>query len=203
MNNVDMLNRYTVFLNILQRELTRMFDEQKEFIKCQEGCSACCEYGEYPFSELEFDYLMKGYKGLSQEEKETVKNNIMREISKKETSTEQAFMYCCPFLINKRCSVYENRGIICRTFGLLAEHSDGSYTMPFCHEQGLNYSQVYDEETKTIVQEKNGIKLSMTEPKAYRITRDTIQNLSIARDLGIDWGKSKTLLDFVIEYDLI
>ena len=106
-------------------------------------------------------------------------------------------MHKCPFLIDKRCSVYKNRGIICRTFGLLCEHNDGRLTIPFCHEYGLNYAQLYDKELGQLIDERDGIKLSKTEPAAFRIERDNIMNLSIAKNLNIVWGDSKTMIDFI------
>ena len=112
-------------------------------------------------------------------------------------------MYDCPFLIEHRCSVYENRGIICRTFGLLCEHADGKLTMPFCHEYGLNYSAVYNKEKGQIITtDKDGNKLCETEPKAFRIQRPHVMNLTVAKDLDIDWGESKTLIDFLNESNI-
>ena len=54
-----MLARYEKFLEKFDKRLSRYFEEQCEFIKCKMGCSACCEVGEYPFSRLEAEYLMK------------------------------------------------------------------------------------------------------------------------------------------------
>ena len=115
----------------------------------------------------------------------------------KSKNTDKIFMHKCPFLIDKRCSVYQNRGIICRTFGLLCEHNDGRLTIPFCHEYGLNYAQLYDKELGQLIDERDGIKLSKTEPAAFRIERDNIMNLSIAKNLNIVWGDSKTMIDFI------
>lgn len=199
MTEFNLEKRYQIFIHTLNKELERMFLNQSEFIKCKEGCSYCCERGEYPFSEIEFQYLMEGYKQLPEEIKTTIKNNIKSINEQKNTNTEKIFMYKCPFLIYNRCSVYKNRGIICRTFGLLCEHEDEHLTIPFCHEKGLNYNKVYDKDLGQIVTEKNGQMLSKTEPKAYRISRKSIMNLSIARNLNIEWGESKTLLDFLNE----
>ena len=202
MTENDLKTRYETFLNLLMGELNRMFDEQSEFIKCKEGCSYCCEKGEYPFSELEFYYLLDEYETLSEDTKNIIKENIKKVNMLKQEHKDGRFMYDCPFLVNKRCSVYNNRGIICRTFGLLCEHDDGRLTMPFCQSHGLNYSNVFDEELNQIVYEKDGVMLTKTEPKAYRISRDNIMNLSTAKRLNIEWGKSKTLIDFINECDI-
>ena len=192
--------RYEIFLGMLMKELNRMFSNQTDFIKCKEGCSYCCEKGEYPFSQIEFEYLMKGYEALPEEIKTTIKENITKINNEREQNKSENFMYECPFLINKRCSVYENRGIICRTFGLLCEHDDGRYTIPFCHEMGLNYSNVYDKDLGQISEELSA--KYETEPSAYRISRNTIQNLSIAKNLNIEWGESKSLIDYLNEANL-
>lgn len=197
MPDFSLKKRYEIFLYTLNKELQKMFDNQSEFIKCKEGCSYCCEKGEYPFSELEFNYLIDGYKQLDENTKKIIKENIKTINEEKKQNTEKIFMHKCPFLINKRCSVYNNRGIICRTFGLLCEHNDGRLTIPFCHEYGLNYAQLYDKELGQLIDERDGIKLSKTEPAAYRIERDNIMNLSIAKNLNIVWGDSKTMLDFI------
>lgn len=197
MPDFSLKKRYEIFLYTLNKELQKMFDNQAEFIKCKEGCSYCCEKGEYPFSELEFNYLIEGYKQLDSNTKKIIKENIKQINKEKSENTDKIFMHKCPFLIDKRCSVYNNRGIICRTFGLLCEHNDGRLTIPFCHEYGLNYAQLYDKELGQLIDERDGIKLSKTEPAAFRIERDNIMNLSIAKNLNIVWGDSKTMIDFI------
>ena len=197
MPDYSLKKRYEIFLYTLNKELQKMFDNQAEFIKCKEGCSYCCEKGEYPFSELEFNYLIEGYKQLDSNTKKIIKENIKQINKEKSKNTDKIFMHKCPFLIDKRCSVYQNRGIICRTFGLLCEHNDGRLTIPFCHEYGLNYAQLYDKELGQLIDERDGIKLSKTEPAAFRIERDNIMNLSITKNLNIVWGDSKTMIDFI------
>ncbi len=197
MPDYSLKKRYEIFLYTLNKELQKMFDNQAEFIKCKEGCSYCCEKGEYPFSELEFNYLIEGYKQLDSNTKKIIKENIKQINKEKSKNTDKIFMHKCPFLIDKRCSIYKNRGIICRTFGLLCEHNDGRLTIPFCHEYGLNYAQLYDKELGQLIDERDGIKLSKTEPAAFRIERDNIMNLSIAKNLNIVWGDSKTMIDFI------
>lgn len=195
--------RYQIFLNLLQKELGKMFSDQSEFIVCKEGCSYCCEQGEYPFSEIEFNYLLEEYKTLAPDIKQQILFNIAKVNEKLSAhKTGKKFMYDCPFLINKRCSVYEHRGIICRTFGLLCEHDDGRLTIPFCHDYGLNYAKVYSQEKGQIITTENGEQLCKTEPKAFKTERTHIQNLSIAKNLNIDWGESKTLIDLLNESNI-
>ncbi len=202
MEEFDLLKRYSIFLHTLNKQLAMMFENQAEYIMCKEGCSYCCEKGEYPFSKLEFDYLLEGYKQLDSETKYKILEKIAKINEEKAVSTDKPFMHECPFLIDKRCSVYEYRGIICRTFGLLCEHDDGRLTMPFCNDLGLNYSKVYDPEVGQITGEKID-ECGGVEPKAYRVSRDNIQNISIAKNLDIEWGESKTMLDCINDSNII
>ena len=78
MPDFSLKKRYEIFLYTLNKELQKMFDNQAEFIKCKEGCSYCCEKGEYPFSELEFNYLIEGYKQLDSNTKKIIKENIIK-----------------------------------------------------------------------------------------------------------------------------
>ena len=197
---MELSERYEVFIKMVTNELGKMFLDQKEFIRCKEGCSYCCESGEYPFSKVEFEYLLKGFNALDNNKKETILNNLKSLNEQKQLSGDEPFMYKCPFLIDSKCSVYQHRGIICRTFGLLVERNDGSFTLPFCYKRGLNYAKVHDDDSNKIIVEKAGKKLADTEPKAYRISRDAIQNLSLAHKLDITWGESKTLLDYMNEF---
>ena len=198
----DLKKRYSSFIDSLTLQLNKMFEDQKEFIKCKKGCAHCCKEGEYPFSKLEIEYLMDGYRKLPKDIKDSVKKNMEKLDIEYSKSEGKQFMYTCPLLVNNECVVYDYRGIICRTFGLLLDHGNEDYTMPFCHELSLNYAAVYDEESGTIVDEKNGVKLCETEPKAYRATRDNIMNISVAKDLDLAWGESKTLYDYLKEYNL-
>lgn len=202
MVDFDLKKRYQIFLHTFGKELERMFREQSEFIMCKEGCSYCCEKGEYPFSELEFSYILDAYKELDRETKFKILENIANVNEKRSKFSGEQFMYDCPFLVYNRCTVYENRGLICRTFGLLVEHDDERLTMPFCQDLGLNYSKVYDRDKGQIVIEKDGTPLCETMPKAYRISREHVLKLSIAKNLDIEWGESKTLIDLINESNI-
>lgn len=65
--------------------------QQIPIMKCVEGCSDCC--GAVPFSDKEW---------------EKVKDRPKR----KEDGS-----LACKFLINNKCSIYEDRPYICRIFG--------------------------------------------------------------------------------------
>ena len=68
-----MLKRYEKFLDEFDKKLEEYFETHKEFISCKKGCSLCCEVGEYPFSQLEAEYLMRGFIELAPEIQKEIK----------------------------------------------------------------------------------------------------------------------------------
>lgn len=124
---------YENFLVDLDKRLSEYFELHKEYIDCCLGCSACCEAGDYPISQIELEYLMQGYATLSDMDKITVQNNI-KNIVKGGT---------CPFLIDKKCSVYSYRPIVCRVHGLAYICHDDVVKVPYCAREGKNYNKVY------------------------------------------------------------
>ena len=127
------LKTYTEFLKELDKTLDTYFEKQSEFICCQKGCSSCCEKGDYPVSELELRYLMLGYSQLDNETKIKIQNNI-KNVQKGEA---------CPFLLNKTCSIYSHRPIICRVHGLAYLCKDNTAKVPYCTKEGKNFAKVY------------------------------------------------------------
>ena len=124
---------YEKFLENLDKRLGQYFELHNEHIKCCLGCSSCCETGDYPLSQIELEYLMQGFTGLSNEDKKIVQNNI-KNIIKGGT---------CPFLINKKCSVYPFRPIICRVHGLAYLCHGDIVKVPYCTNEGKNYTNAY------------------------------------------------------------
>ncbi len=198
------MQTYKKYLDFLDNNILRkFFEQQKDYLCCKDGCSHCCEIGEYPYSLLEFKYLMSGYENLDDKTKNSIHEKIKKIIENKKANNVSTFLYECPFLINKRCCLYEHRGLVCRTHGLLFfvtdEENQTRNKIPSCVKIGLNYSKVYDSQKHMISQElwvKSGI---IQEPLAYNISRDALMNSSIAKDLGLNFGDSKTLIDFLID----
>lgn len=196
-----MIEKYEKYIELIgNRLLQKYFEQQKEYIHCKEGCSHCCESGQYPFSRVELQYLMLGYNLLSNHEKDIIQKNIERVKEEQEKFDGDVFMHECPFLINKKCSVYNHRGIICRTHGLLffikSENGEIRNKIPNCVHLGLNYSSVYDAEKKMISQElweASGIK---EEPVAYNLSLKALMQNGITEELGLDFGESKALIDW-------
>ena len=84
---------------------------------------------------------MSGYLKLSPELKKQIRDNIKR------LKSENPKYYQCPFLINRLCSVYKYRGIVCRTHGLAwYDEDENKIKLPYCVNIGLNYSKVFDRE---------------------------------------------------------
>lgn len=109
------------------------FEAHKEFICCKAGCSSCCEKGDYPVTEEELKQIMLGYSALDNESKIRVQNNIK--------TMERGG--ACPFLLDKLCSIYPYRPMICRIHGLAYLTKNNVVKVPYCANEGKNYSKVY------------------------------------------------------------
>ncbi|MCQ2744554.1 MAG: YkgJ family cysteine cluster protein [bacterium] len=198
--NIERLTTYKKYLNTIQALINKYFEEQKDYIFCKKGCSHCCEKGCYPYSEIEFLYLYLGFLSLSV----TEKIEISKRVEKLKTECEESklehdkFMYRCPFLRDTgECSVYDYRGLICRNFGIMHINLNNQITMPFCEDLGLNYSNVYNDETKKFDYEKvkeYGYKYI---PKPYPITRASLMDKDLFEGEPLDFGETKTLLDWL------
>lgn len=134
------MDNYKIFLKEFDKKLENYFNQHKEYVHCKIGCSHCCENGDYPLSQLELEYLMQGYIKLDNDTKIKVQKNI-KSIQK---GCE------CPFLVEKKCSIYEFRPIICRVHGLAYLISNDKVKIPYCVKENKNYSNVYDNGEITI-----------------------------------------------------
>lgn len=126
--------KYIQFLKNFDSKLKKYFNQHQEFINCKLGCSECCKKGDYPLSELELNYIMQGYIKLDNETKMIIQENI-KKIKKGGA---------CPFLINKKCSIYDYRPIICRVHGLAYLYKNNTVKLPYCVNSNKNYANVYD-----------------------------------------------------------
>lgn len=147
-------------------KLTKYFEMHKEFICCEAGCSSCCEKGDYPLSELELRYVMQGYAELENSVKIRVQENIKNMVKGK----------ACPFLVDKLCSIYPYRPIVCRVHGLAYLLKDGRVKLPYCVNDGKNYAEVYS----------NGVFLA--EPIKENLETAALLNGGEIRNL-YDWVK--------------
>lgn len=193
MANFEQLQKYRIYLQYLEKKLSEYFKEQSPYICCKAGCSSCCEKGEYPFTEIEFSYLMLGVQTLSHDIISKIDENIRRVRKEKEECKEKKFLHACPFLVDKKCSLYDFRGIICRSHGLAFFDKNKHLLVPACVDEGLNYSNVYDFETKTISSEKYKQTGVEQEPLAHNVGVYYLTNNEITKELGLDFGEIKPM----------
>jgi len=206
--STEQLANYKAYLNLIEeRMINKYFEQQKPYIFCKAGCSHCCEKGQYPVTKIELAYLLLGFSQLPNEQKIEIIEKIKKlkqEKLKFETenpASKEGFMYECPFLKNNKCSVYEFRAVICRTHGLMffvegVKDEEPKNKIPFCVHLGLNYSNIYDEKTKTLSDEKMK-ELGITqEPLAYNLSLKTLFNNEITQNLDFEFGKVRAMIDW-------
>ena len=196
------LSKYCQFIRVISKLIEEHFEDQKEYIHCKEGCAHCCKNGEYPCSKLEFDFLKIGFMTLPMDVQQKIVNKIVQLKAEKSVFTGERFIHECPFLIDNRCSVYNFRMIICRTFGLTYyEKTDpdkpGTIRSPFCMEQGLNYSDVFDQPTKTFSKEKFIKSGHKKEPIAYKLGLENLKHKFGQEVMDLDFGETKALLEWL------
>lgn len=185
------ISNYMFYMAYLNKKLEGFFAQQAPYIFCKKGCSKCCQNGEYPFSKIEFDYLMVGCLQLPIEIQQKIKAKIKKIKDAKQKTYE------CPFLFNNSCSVYEFRGIICRSFGLMSINNDGGFSkIPFCAFKGLNYSNVVEHKTKIVSVEKFKKLGVEEEPLAYNVSYSFLTSPEIEKNFEINFGDKKPLIDW-------
>ena len=195
--------KYCQFIRVISGLINEHFEDQKEYIHCKEGCSYCCKNGEYPCSRLEFEFLKIGFTTLPIDIQQKIINKVVRLKAEKSVFQGEKFVHECPFLIDDKCSVYNFRMIICRTFGLAyyeqSEDPEKPSTIksPFCMEQGLNYSDVFDKETKTFSREKYIQSGHKKEPVAYNLGLENLKTKFGKEVMDLDFGETKALLEWM------
>lgn len=199
-----MLKNYLEFIEYLMGSLNDYFAAQTPYIMCEKGCAKCCTNGDYPFSEIEVKLLKQGFLALDKNTQQIILNNIdeIKKAKKLHTDVTKAFTYKCPFLINNVCSVYECRGIICRTFGLIALKEGSKMQIPFCAYEGLNYSNILDPEKNMLMADKMkelGIDVL---PKAYHIHYSFLTSERIEHAFTFKFGEKASLIDLLAKEDV-
>ena len=196
--SIEELSEYKKYLNTIDKVLEKYFEHQKEYIFCKKGCSHCCETGQYPYSELEYKYLILGFFKLPREEQEKIIikiQNLKKEYDNFEDKKE--FSHRCPFLNEDGiCSVYEYRGVICRSFGLITLLDSGKCVIPFCHGLGLNYSNVYDPVKKGIDFKKVEELKYKNKPHARKTNIKTLMSPDMFVGEPLDFGETKALIEW-------
>ena len=192
----EKFENYEKYLKFVQEKLNKFFEAQSPYISCKKGCAFCCKNAQFPYSELEFNYLVYGSLMLSKDIQAKVEANIEKTLKDKKEFKGAVFKYNCPFLIDDSCSVYNNRGVVCRAFGLAEINKDGNSKVPFCHELGLNYSQVVDEKTQTISKEKYLALNEEKEPLAYNVSYKFLTEDRMAKNFNFEFGEKRPLIDW-------
>ena len=199
MNNLEKrLEKYSEYLAFLQAKLDKFFEAQSPYVACKKGCALCCKNAHFPYSEVEFNYLVRGSFSLSKNIQTKIDENIQKILKEKEVFTGDNFLYDCPFLIDNSCSLYEYRGIVCRAFGIIEARENENSKIPFCHKNGLNYSNVVDEEKMVISQEKY---LALDEPKpplAYNISYNFLSGKKVEEEFCFEFGEKKPLIEWFL-----
>lgn len=194
----EMITKYEKYLSELQARLDTYFDEQKDFLKCKAGCSCCCKFCYYPYSQLEYEYLRSGLLLLEKEELESIQQKALKVLKDKREFLKtnpnlMDFYYTCPLLADDKCGLYNYRGLLCRSFGLVHQDIENprKYNAPYCIEMGLNYANVVDENTKKFSEEK---------AKALGFKVYDLSYSSLMRDAGEDikFGDVRMLFEWII-----
>ncbi len=196
-----MLQNYITYLKFIDEKLKKFFERQKPYIRCQKGCAMCCQNAQFPYSKIEMDYLMIGAWQLDIEKKKIVAQNVNKIRQQMKDFKGDDFKYDCPFLINNVCSVYDYRGLICRSFGLMTQGSDGRVKVPFCCFKGYNYANVMEDGGNKVSAEKFkqlGVK---EEPVAFNVSYNFLTDDDFARGFKFSFGEKKPLIEWFIEED--
>ena len=193
-----MIENYEKYLEFISEKINGFFERQKPYIKCRKGCAKCCKNAEFPYSFIEFKYLLSGFLTLDKEIQDIIEAQILAVVEAKKKFQGEKFLYDCPFLINDVCSVYPYRGIVCRTFGLIIQKKENETAnkVPFCIHEGLNYSMVLDEE-KNIISEKKYKELGISEaPLGFNISHKFLTDIAFEKKYNFEFGEKKTLIDW-------
>ena len=206
-----MLKNYILYLDYITKKVQQNFESQKDYICCKKGCAKCCRQARFPYSRVEFEYIYQGLLALAPDIQKQVLDKVDKVIIEKQKhnceNSQEKFLYDCPFLINNECSVYDYRGLICRTFGLITYTSDTEkkFNIPFCAYEGLNYSGVINiVQEKNLKQEFEDMELS-SEIKAYNLDYSSLINEKKAKSFGVEFGEVIPLIEWFIKWkeDLI
>lgn len=191
--------RYKQYLNTIQQVLDSYFEDQKEYICCKKGCAHCCKKGNYPYSDIEAKFLLLGFFKIERSQQIKVIEKIKKlkeEYSK--TENKKDFSHACPFLSDENvCLVYDYRGLICRTFGLLTIQASDEITIPFCNALGLNYSKVYDQAKKKLDYNKIKELGYKRMPDAHKTNLKTLMSEDFFEGEPIKFGEIKPLVEWL------
>ena len=189
------LQKYVQYLIFITQKINNFFDKQKEYIKCQKGCAKCCKNAEFPYKKIEFDLLMEGFKTLSEDNQQLIRERV-KKLKEEQKKTEGKFEYICPFLKDSTCLVYDFRGIICRSFGLMFNREHSTPGIPFCIFDGLNYSELLNKKTGKVITEKYKELGYKQPPIAFNVSHNFLTDEAMAKGFGFTFGETKPMIDW-------
>ena len=193
-----MLEGYVKYLKFLDSKLSTFFESQSPFIFCQKGCAKCCKNAQFPYSATEMQYLLNGLVTLDIKKQQKIEENFKLILEKKKTFKGKKFLYDCPFLIDDVCSVYEYRGVLCRTFGLMTKYDTGKLKAPFCTFEGLYYSNVLNLSKRTVSVRKYKKLDTKKEPLGFNISYHYLTDPEFEKTFNFCFGDKKPLIEWFL-----
>ncbi len=116
--------KYNALRDKIDAKVSALEQIHNSHMKCKAGCSMCCR--EYAILPVEFESILNR---LKKEASPAINPNYGPDE--------------CPFLVDRRCSIYKNRPIICRTHGLpLLFMGDENWELSACE---LNFTKVKED----------------------------------------------------------
>jgi Fe-S-cluster containining protein len=146
--NADILNDYKLLRIEIDNRCSRLWKMHHNYMSCAEGCSSCCQA--FKILPVEFHFIQESING------QQIKIN-------KSHGNEQ-----CKFLHNNRCSIYENRPVICRTHGyplIRLNEEAGAYEVSFCDLNFENFKLEKFNRNNVFYEDKYNSKLFMLNKK--------------------------------------
>lgn len=196
MDKITHLQNYAIYLKFIQKELDKLFEKQKEYLCCDKGCGLCCKGGQFHYSEIEFMYLLTGYMQLDSEKQALIDERINKILADKKNFKSETFKYNCPFLIDEACSVYDYRGVICRSFGLMIQDKTGKINVPFCAYEGLSYSKVLDTQTNDISEEKVKQGGYKEHPLGFNVGYHDLTSEEYGKNFNVKFENKKPMIEW-------
>ncbi|NQY79478.1 MAG: YkgJ family cysteine cluster protein [Candidatus Caenarcaniphilales bacterium] len=148
------------------------------------NCSDCCNYTSPHMSLTEYlylkewaeenDYPLEEARERAREIQAEHKTEFGEELkiidksiannSEKGKENPHGFKYSCPFLVDKRCSIYEARPLLCRGFGL---SSDDNLAVKTCNFYLGQYTHNCSRDNERYVYDLRPVQLMATESDRY------------------------------------
>ncbi len=170
MQTGQLLAIYVDALGTLQRQTEQLQAQYADQMQCRRGCAGCCRDG-FTIREIEALYLLEGFNALPEETQQLICQNL-------ESPSEK-----CPLLVDEACSLYRNRPVLCRAYGLMIQLKETISTCPlnFTDHQAQKLSVLDIAPYYELLDELSERLPSQSKPAAKASIRDMLRrHLSIA-----------------------